>query len=110
MKADWQDLDPALADLGEAIGEVMEGPTHVRTRSLVRALRAMPMEDVAQRLPEADRRDLQHVLEDVDDVLADTGNPNGTHMSDLVDQCHRALQDLHRRLGQAPEDQGVVQK
>ena len=44
--ADWQD-DPTLADLGEAIVEVMERPTHVRVRALIRALRATAMEDVA---------------------------------------------------------------
>jgi hypothetical protein len=114
MKAmDWQDLDPALAELGEAIVEVMQGPvTHARTRSLIRSLRGLPMEDLAQRLPRTEREDLQLVLEDAMDMLADVGDPNGTHLGELINEACRLLKRVESAITVHPasEDRGVVPK
>jgi hypothetical protein len=35
-----------------------------------------------------------HVLEDVDDALADTGNPNGTRLGSLIGESCRRLKRL----------------
>jgi hypothetical protein len=112
MTTDWADLDPALADLGLALDDLMHQPvTHAGVRSLTRALDRLPIRDLACRLPPPEwrnglllrpnRQDIRRSLEDVVDLLRDTeiSDPS-THLIPMIDQACRKLLEFDHALAQ----------